>query len=219
MASFFASLLIVLFGEYKLGVDLAGGTILAYQVDADATNALNPSGAKGQWNMDGLVQVLRQRLNETGLKEITVLQIGPGEVEVTVPETDEAAVNLVKQKITTGGTLQFMIVASENKDQALYDLAKEQAAELSDEGKLAYDVKEGGVRRGYWARVGREDKTRANSPYRDSEIGFALLRVAKLKESDKPLPNQPALGTIVEVPPGARKRRRPAKLPGQRGRR
>ncbi|MDX1946283.1 MAG: protein translocase subunit SecD [Pirellulaceae bacterium] len=204
LASFSASLLVVLFGEYKLGIDLAGGTELAYEVDRKATAELNPKGT-ADWNMDGLVQVLRQRLNDTGLKEITVLQIGEGEVEVTVPEADQAAIELVKQKITTGGALQFMIVASENKDSQLFDLAREQSQLTSEDERTRNDVKDADGRRlGYWARVGREDDTRPDSPFRDPGIGQGLLRVAKLKDlknNQKPAPDRPKLGEIIEVPP------------------
>src|SRR5437868_1158539 len=66
LATFFASLLVVLFGQYKLGVDLQGGVILVYEVDEKATNELGAGEKNTQtWSMDALVQVLRGRLNET----------------------------------------------------------------------------------------------------------------------------------------------------------
>src|SRR5688500_16341738 len=48
LASFLASLAIVLFGQYKLGVDLQGGVILVYEVNEERTSELNPEDGPPQ---------------------------------------------------------------------------------------------------------------------------------------------------------------------------
>ena len=51
LASFVASLAVVLFGQYKLGVDLQGGVILVYEVNEERTNELNPDDGPPEWSM------------------------------------------------------------------------------------------------------------------------------------------------------------------------
>src|SRR5437764_14011378 len=43
------STFIVMFGEYKLGVDLKGGVILVYEVDEIETSQLRRGAAENQW--------------------------------------------------------------------------------------------------------------------------------------------------------------------------
>src|SRR5262245_59050043 len=58
LAAFFLSLFIVLFGEYKLGVDLKDGAILVFELDEAETKALNPRGRFDEWRMPELSPVL-----------------------------------------------------------------------------------------------------------------------------------------------------------------
>src|SRR5688572_28045360 len=119
LASTLVSLGLVLFGQYKLGVDLQGGVILVYEVDETATGELNQTDTGEGWSMSRLVAVISERLNETGLKEIVVRPFGPKQIEIVVPEVDPQEIEKIKERIITGGTLQFMIVATENKDAQL----------------------------------------------------------------------------------------------------
>src|SRR5687768_15858173 len=51
LASTSLALAIVLFGQYKLGVDLQGGVILVYEVDESETAKANPDGGGETWSM------------------------------------------------------------------------------------------------------------------------------------------------------------------------
>ncbi|MEX2172753.1 MAG: protein translocase subunit SecD, partial [Pirellulaceae bacterium] len=182
LTSFLVSLAVVLFGQYKLGVDLQGGVILVYEIDEVETNALNPKGQEGTWDIGRLVQVLRDRLNETGLKEIVVRPFGPQQIEIVVPEVDPKGIEALKKKITAGGALQFMIVASENQDSQLFELAREQAA--TPRQRLRRDVQdEEGNRIGFWARMGREQSVDpATAPFRDPGAPLGLIRDSRTGE-------------------------------------
>src|SRR5262249_33142794 len=70
------SAFVVLFGEFKLGVDLKGGVILVYGVDEIETKQLRQAEAQTGWNMGQLIAVITKRLNPTGLKEIVVRPFG-----------------------------------------------------------------------------------------------------------------------------------------------
>jgi SecD/SecF fusion protein len=170
MGTTLLSLFLVLFGEYKLGVDLKGGVILVFEVDKKETAALHATGRSDDWNMNALVQRIRDRVNPDGLKEIVVRPFGPEQVEVIVPETDQVELKKIKEIIYTSGVLQFMIVASESKDTELLEIAQQQAARKSED-RIRRDVTDSrGERRGYWARLGRENKRQeggALAPFRE----------------------------------------------------
>jgi SecD/SecF fusion protein len=180
------SVFLVLFGEYKLGVDLKGGVILVYEVDEKETAALHPQGRTDDWSMNALVQVVRDRLNPDGLKEIVVRPFGPKQIEIVVPETDPDEVKKIKQLIITGGALQFMVVASETHDASLLEAAQAQYERPRD--RLKRDVTlEGGERVGYWARLGRENTAEQGgtvvAPFRELDsIREGFIRDARTGE-------------------------------------
>ncbi|MCI0362042.1 MAG: protein translocase subunit SecD [Planctomycetaceae bacterium] len=186
LATFTSSLAICLLGQYKLGVDLQGGVILVYEVDEEETKQLVAKDKAIDLNMGRLVQVLRDRLNETGLKEIVVRPFGPRQIEIVVPEVDEDEVRKLEEKITTGGTLQFMIVATEIKDAQLFEIAKDRAATLPpDERNRRPVVNDNGEQIGYWARMGRERSATSpeTAPFRDpSVLENGLIRDARTGE-------------------------------------
>ena len=181
------SLFLVLFGEYKLGVDLKGGSILVYEIDKKETASLHPEGRSDDWSMNSLVQVIRDRINPDGLKEIVVRPFGPAQIEVIVPETDQREVDRIKELITTGGALQFMVVASESRDTELIEVAREQAGLKRIEDRLKRDVTDSsGERLGYWATLGRETKHQEGgslAPFRDlSTLAEGVIRDSRSGE-------------------------------------
>ena len=186
LATFSSSLAICLLGQYKLGVDLQGGVILVYEVNEEETKQLVAKDKGIDWDMNRLVQVLRDRLNETGLKEIVVRPFGPKQIEIVVPEVDEDEVRKLEEKITTGGTLQFMIVATEIKDAQLFELAKDRAANLPPEERTRRPiVNDEGEQVGFWVRMGRERSATnpETAPLRDpSVLQNGLIRDSRTGE-------------------------------------
>lgn len=180
LAAFFLSLFVVLFGEYKLGVDLKGGVILVYEIDEKETAALNPQGRSDQWSMNELIRVISRRLNPDGLKEIVVRPFGPKQVEIVVPEVDPVEIERIKESLATGGVLRFMIVASENQEPELYELARAQAERPGDRlDRLVMDAS--GEQKGYWAKLGREERNLPTDPpgaFRELDSLRGLIRDA-----------------------------------------
>jgi SecD/SecF fusion protein len=125
--SFLAALSVILFWEYKLGVDLQGGAILVWEVDEKATADNHPQGRADDWKMADLLNILKRRLNPDGLKEIVIRQFGPKQVEIVVPEVDDEEVGQIMKLVREAGVLRFLILAdSPTRDQALWEAATEQ---------------------------------------------------------------------------------------------
>src|SRR5262245_24607010 len=191
LSTFFVSAFILLFGDYKLGVDLKGGVILVYEVDELETAQLRRGSRDNSWSMSELIAVITKRLNPTGLKEIVVRPFGPKQVEIVVPEVDPAEIENIKLTLRTAGVLQFMIVASDERDsdKELLDIARKQA-ERGGEVRLRRDVVDDDGRQvGYWARLVREKGE--NTPFRAYDtIASGLLRDARTGEIIEPAPQQ-----------------------------
>src|SRR5262245_28093392 len=182
LSTLLVSLFVVMFGEFKLGVDLKGGVILVYEIDEVATKALDPHGRGDQWQMGQLIAVISRRLNPDGLKEIVVRPFGPKQVEIVVPEVDPEEVKRIKEQIETGGVLQFMIVAGD-RDTDLLELARQQAAREGDARLKPDVVDDQGRRVGFWARMGREDGPPATAPFRSPDlIESGFIRNARTGE-------------------------------------
>ena len=102
LGSSLAAVAIILLGQFKLGVDLQGGVILVYEVDVEQTNRLLPVDKQNQWDMAAVAKTLQRRLNPDGLKELVIRVSGPKQIEIVVPEVDEAEISELKKRITTG---------------------------------------------------------------------------------------------------------------------
>tara|TARA_B100001769_G_scaffold81724_1_gene62039 strand:- start:1178 stop:3844 length:2667 start_codon:yes stop_codon:yes gene_type:complete len=88
-----------------MGIDLKGGVILVYEIDS----AKQPDGGV---SMDKLVAAVSRRVNPGGQKEVTVRQYGTNQLEVIVPEVDQAEVEFIKRIVSSAGVLEFRIVAN-----------------------------------------------------------------------------------------------------------
>lgn len=118
----------------KLGIDLAGGTNMVFQVEEDPEKPLTSE------IMDKMVAAVGRRINPTGTSEITVRQVGRDRIEVIVPGKDPQAVADIKRRIVQLGSLEFYITVNPTVDDAgliaearqLSSGTKELVRELSD---------------------------------------------------------------------------------------
>ena len=94
--------------KLKRGIDLAGGTILVYEVNAKSL----PSNFK----MDDLVAALKRRINPEGVREISIREVGGQKVEIILPESTDEEVEEIKRSLSDKGSLEFRILASEKND-------------------------------------------------------------------------------------------------------
>ena len=100
--------------RFRLGIDLAGGTNMVFQVRPEGKEITNEV-------MDRMVDAVRQRINKSGTEEISVLQVGADRIEVIVPGADPQSVDEIKRQITRLGSLEFFICADETDQQVVRD--------------------------------------------------------------------------------------------------
>jgi SecD/SecF fusion protein len=112
-------------GGFKLGVDLAGGTIVVYEVDPEKKP---PEGFK----IDQLAERLKRRIDPADLYNVTVRGVAGTRVEVILPFGGTAErrgfsapeVDRVKELISRVGSLRFLILANTRDDKDAIDEAK-----------------------------------------------------------------------------------------------
>lgn len=97
---------------FRLGIDLAGGTNLVYQVDRE--KALE-SDKDLDRSLDNMVGAIARRVNPSGTEEVTVRRVGSDRIEIIIPGADQAYVEEMKARIVKLGTLRFDILATPNK--------------------------------------------------------------------------------------------------------
>ena len=117
---------------FKLGVDLAGGTILVYEVD---------ESKKLRDNLDPreLASSIKRRIDPNDLKNITVRPVGENRVEIILPlsmkaegqtaaggkqEVTEDEVANIKALIAEVGSLEFRFLANTTDDREAIELAE-----------------------------------------------------------------------------------------------
>ncbi len=118
----------------RLGIDLAGGTNMVFQVEEETGKPLNDE------IMDKMVTAVAKRINPTGTSEITVRQVGRDRLEVIVPGEDPQTVNEIKRNITKLGSLEFFITANQQTDEAIVRQAR---AMSSDSKQLVRTLADG----------------------------------------------------------------------------
>lgn len=102
--------------RYRLGPDLAGGTILIYQ----KAEAEGPAT-----NIEQLLPALKERLDPAGLYNYVIRALGSDRVEIIMPQAASEDVDRVKRLVTTVGQLQFKIVANQRRHLQLMERAVE----------------------------------------------------------------------------------------------
>ena len=115
---------------FRQGIDLAGGTILIYELDKDQLN--------GNWGSDDIKKLadqLKKRIDPNDLQNVVVRPLGTDRVEIILPfagsntgegkANNEEFVDSVRQKVKQTGVLEFRILANTQDDkQALEDARK-----------------------------------------------------------------------------------------------
>ncbi len=131
--------------KYRLGIDLAGGTILVYQVNLERTKLRKeteqgPRDAKEKdrdrdapppglstEEMNQLAAQIKRRIDPTDIKNVTVRPSGDRRVEIILPTGGAAGgrsnlsaedIEEVKRLISQMGVLEFRILANGPDDQA-----------------------------------------------------------------------------------------------------
>ena len=155
----------------KAGIDLRGGVILVYEVDTERTADLEEMQGEDQRtgapeiNLDTLIAALSRRINPGGQKEVVIRKYGSTQVEIIVPEVEEAEIARLKKRISETGFLKFRIIAHRQRHPRTY-AAGEDAMKSEDPAvRGARYVKDGDEIVGEWIVIGRE--TTANGEQGD----------------------------------------------------
>ena len=117
--SLLASAVVVGLGPpLKFGIDLSGGAILVYEVDPTTKDPSKPV------DMDKLVAAVQRRVNPGGQKEVTIRKYGVEQIEIVIPEKEEAEVQRIERIISRTGELEFRILANTRNDKELIERAQ-----------------------------------------------------------------------------------------------
>lgn len=127
---------------FRVGIDLAGGTNLVYEVDSQAAKAAEKDITDSA--MDQLVRAVGRRVNPSGTEDVTIRRIGGDRVEIIIPGADPDDVNATKRQITRLGSLEFCIVASPVVHSDL--IARAQGKD---------EVRDGSVLRARWVPIAK----------------------------------------------------------------
>ena len=98
----------------RLGIDLAGGTNMVFQVDREKSGGKEITAEV----MDRMVGAIGKRINPSGTEEVTVRRVGQDRIELIVPGADPEKVERIRRSATTLGNLEFLILANETDDPA-----------------------------------------------------------------------------------------------------
>jgi len=145
----------------KRGIDLSGGVILIYEVDEQQSRRAQSPGAAADEPIDmgALVQALNRRINPGGVKELVIRPYGEQQVEIIVPQAEDAEIKQIKRMITQSGFLTFRIVANASQHPQLFSLADDPAQATAKEVR-----DEQGHVVGEWVRLALEEGSTPESP-------------------------------------------------------
>ena len=180
----------------KLGIDLAGGTNMVFEVDRDklgegAEEKINPD------TMDRMVGAIGKRINPSGTEEVTVRRVGQDRIELIVPGADPEKVERMKRSATTLGNLKFLILANETDHLDLIQRGRELPG-------TERQVKRGDRAAASWKDVGRnKDGTLALedafNPAGRTAFRFVDADGQLVERPDPAVLSRPTDGVRVEV--------------------
>lgn len=183
-----ASVVILVRQLPSLGIDLAGGTILVYEIDS--TKNIQTDDTQRITSKD-LLDPLAKRINPSGTQEIMIRPYGDTQIEIIIPAKGAGNVEVIKKKIREAGILRFAILANRADHERQIQVATDQAeSEIQGERTKIIVQDTDGEIVARWARVDREDVEKAVNGIRPLRVNVAnaILR-------------NPQTGEIVTLPP------------------
>ncbi len=184
----------------RLGIDLSGGVILVYEVDREQTG-------EQQVNMTELASAVRSRVNPGGHEEVVVRPYGAEQIEIVVPEADEAELRRMKDILQRVGSLEFRILAHE-QDPRHQTLLRRARAPANRDARDIVDAE--GNRLGWWVPVHAEAR---GEFARQPDLETRVREVRGEERLELLVVNDPfdvTGGYLDRVRPGADERGRPA---------
>ena len=160
-------------GRIKLGLDIAGGTELVYE--------LKPRrGEEMTGTMDQTIKTLRQRVDPQNVKEFRIQAVGENRILIQVPRATQAEVERLKDRLTRMGRLEFKLAMTPGDPEFEDEYQKATAGkEVPDYEKMHIEGNK--ENRFYLIREG------------DPEITGDLLQSASFTRDDR---GRPAVGFL-----------------------
>ncbi len=116
------SLYFITTGNYRLGIDLSGGTELTYELDLSRVADEGPAVA------ETVKDIVSKRLDAFGLREINIAVTGGNRLVVQLPgASDSQEISFLKQQVEEAGKMVFCLVAARE------DMTDSRIKELEDE--------------------------------------------------------------------------------------
>ena len=128
----------------KLGIDLAGGTNMVFEVDREKIGDKEVTAEV----MDRMVGAIGKRINPSGTEEVTVRRVGQDRIELIVPGADPEKVERLRRAATTLGNLEFLILANDTDHSDLIERGRRLPG-------TERKVKRGPIEAAEWKDVGR----------------------------------------------------------------
>jgi SecD/SecF fusion protein len=134
----------------KQGLDLKGGTSFLLQMDLSKIDSTGRGTALGQ-----AVDILRKRVDRTGVSEPAIQQIPPDRILVQLPGLDEAKRNEARATIEKTAYLEFRLVHEDNDKLASESMSDPRFVEPVGYKKLVHEDNRNGqpVKRTYYVKV------------------------------------------------------------------
>lgn len=151
--------------KYRLGIDLAGGTILVYEVNVERTKELAQAaraeggptakvadgGGLTSEDMTKLAHQIKRRIDPADLKNVTVRPLGNSRVEIILPTGGGASrgrndlsaedIEEIKRLVSQMGVLEFRILANQFDDDQGIIAARSIIEQASPETRAEWAVK------------------------------------------------------------------------------
>ncbi len=172
------SAIVIAVKDIRFGVDLRGGVLITGQFNEQKL-------APGETPVDIQTQlpVLRQRIDPSSTREITIRALDRDKIEVVIPDVDDVEAKRLWKRLTDAGQLWFRIVADSNNPahNALISAARQNAPNRRS------DVAVGEKKVGEWFLLAREQPPEGMSPGKTMPFKFIpttshLLRNAQTGE-------------------------------------
>ena len=162
----------------KFGIDLRGGIILVYEVNEEEVDE--------DFDINALVQALKQRVNPGGVKEVVIQAYGDRQVEFIIPEVGSAEIERIKQSIIKAGHLQFRILAERQLDPSLVAQAEKENELAKLKGRLPPRIVfEAGEPIGEWVQLAKnEDASIPGEPLYKVDVQDPKYVKRTLKQGD-----------------------------------
>ncbi|MEZ6058631.1 MAG: protein translocase subunit SecD [Planctomycetaceae bacterium] len=135
---------------FRLGIDLAGGMNVTYEIDKTKAKAADSEFVLNNNVMQKMVDAIGRRVNPSGLEEVTVRQVGNDRIEVIRPGVDQEGAEQIKKQITALGSLEFSVLVNQTDHPQLY------AVGLRQQNDFASKLAEGGGMTARWVPVAKD---------------------------------------------------------------